>query len=455
MQTARRVLSATVRLTVVAAALCIGAATVGDAAAATTPSATWVQTPRAALFVAPGGSDAASCKSPSAACASFERAYRAARPGQIVEVAGGTYRPQSIRSAAPRQGPNVVFRPAPRARVVLGGLSFGTGGAMNQGPDRVTVRGMHLAYKGSAPGARNQEGIFVGPGSTNIRLEQMDAGNIHTWFADRVTVLGGDYGPCDAVWESDNVCGNSKFDVSSNVTVDGALFHDYRFDATCFSDGADCHWECMYINGGENITIRNSKFRDCTLYNIFATLSGPDAARIGHRNLLIENNWFDTPWTEDASGGDRARPTGVSLAWCQNSPHGYRDVLVRFNSFQRNTGIELDRNMSCRWENVRIVGNLLMYPAACDSRIDYAYNLWTTAWRTGRCASTDRIVGNTLPYAEPSSGRGFNFRLRPKRTVADNLVPASVPGGCPRVDIDRKRRSGKRCDAGSDERQLR
>src|SRR5688500_20214243 len=106
----------------------------------------------------------------------------------------------------------------------------------------------------------------------------------------------------------------------------------------------------MYVNAGENITIRISKFRDCTIYDIFATISGPDAGRIGHRNLLIENNWFDTPWTEDRSGGDRARATGVSLAWCQNSSQGYNRVLVRFNSFQRNTDIELDGNISCRGE---------------------------------------------------------------------------------------------------------
>jgi hypothetical protein len=338
-----------------------------------------------------------------------------------------------------------VFRPVKGAKVVLRGLSIG-------GAHHVTLRGMSLSYKGSAPGARNQEGIWVGPGSRHIRLERMDAGNVHTWFADHVTVLGGDYGPCDAVWGSDNVCGNTKFDVSTNVTVDGALFHDYRFDETCFGGGADCHWECMYINGGENVTIRNSKFRDCTIYNIFATISGPDAGRVGHKNLLIENNWFDTPWTEDESGGARARATGVSLAWCQNSPRGYENVLVRFNSFQRNTGLELDRNMSCRWENVRVVGNMLSYPGNCDPRITYAYNVWTTAIRNGRCSPTDRIVGNAMPYVNTDSGSGFNFRLRPKRTIADNFVPRSVPGGCPRVDIDRKRRVGKRCDAGSDER---
>ena len=173
---------------------------------------------------------------------------------------------------------------------------------------------------------------------------------------------------------------------------------------------------------------------------------------MGHRNLLIENNWFDTPWTEDTSGGERARPSAVSLAWCQNSPQGYRGVVVRFNSFQRNTGLELDRNMACRFEDVRIVGNLLSYPGNCDSRITYAYNVWTTAIRSGRCSPTDRIAGNALPYANPQSGRGFDFRLKPRRTIADDLVPAGTPGGCPRIDIDRARRSTRRCDAGSDER---
>jgi hypothetical protein len=446
-----------VRGALLPAVACVGViATAGPGIAVTTSTTGAVQASRASLFVAPDGSDGRSCESKKAPCASFERAYRVAKPGQVVEVAEGTYPGQNINAVVGRTGPNVVFRPAVRARVVVGGLTLGVGGELDRGPDHLTFRDMHMSYKRSAPGARNQEGISIGAGSSHIRLERMDAGSLHMWFANRVTVLGGDYGPCDAVAGSSNVCGNNMIDVSSNVTVNGALFHDYRFDGTCFSiDGADCHWECMYINGGENITVRNSKFRDCTLYNIFATISGPDAARIGHRNLLVENNWFDTPWTEDRAGGQRARPSGISLAWCQNSPHGYRGVHIRFNSFQRNTGIELDRNMSCRWENVRIVGNLLMYPGACDSRITYAYNLWTTAWRTGRCASSDRIVGNALPYANAASGRGFNFRLRPKRTVADDLVPASVPGGCPRLDIDRKRRSGKRCDAGSDERSLR
>ena len=255
-------------LALYALALCTAILPAASAADAAT------QKVRASVFVAPGGSDARSCRSPRAACATFNRAFRVARPGDTVEVAGGAYSGQSVLTVPGRGGPNIVFRPAAGARVTLDGLTLGSSTASDQGPRHVTFRGMRMSYKGSAPGARNQEGIFVGPGSKHIRLERMDAGSVDMWFADRIMVLGGDYGPCDAIAGASNVCGNSKLDASTNVTVDGALFHDYRFDSSCFADGADCHWECMYINGGENITIRNSKFRDCAIFDIFATISG-------------------------------------------------------------------------------------------------------------------------------------------------------------------------------------
>ena len=42
---------------------------------------------KASVFVAPAGSDDASCRKRAKACASFNRAYQAARPGEVVEVA--------------------------------------------------------------------------------------------------------------------------------------------------------------------------------------------------------------------------------------------------------------------------------------------------------------------------------------------------------------------------------
>jgi chitodextrinase len=402
----------------------------------------------ASVFVATNGSDGNPCSS-SAPCASFDRAYRVAQPGAVVQVAGGTYAAQRIMAVTSRSGPNVVFQPAAGARVVLDGLAFGTGSDRYAGPDFVTVRNMETTYRTAEPGAGNQRAIYIGPGSTNIRLENMDAGSVDTWFADQVTIKGGDFGPCHAVWGS-NVCANNKFDVTSNVLIDGATFHDLRFDETCFTvSGADCHWECMYINSSNNFTVRNSKFRGCAIFDIFATISGPDAARVGHRNLRIENNWFAAPWTEGPNNsGQPARSTAVALAWCGNSSLGYRDVTVAFNSFQRNANLFVDRAPGCQFQNTRVVGNLMMR-GRCEPDFVYSHNLLTTAAAGSTCSATDRLIGDTLPYVNGSSQTSAMDYHLAGASMADDYVPASV--GCPATDIDGTAR-GTQCTAGSDER---
>lgn len=96
--------------------------------------------PRAAVFVSPTGNDT-TCqrRNPSRPCASFERAYEVARPGDVVQVAGGVYPAQKIGSdpskaaAVCRLVYNgdgafssstagcVTFEPAPGATVTVGG----------------------------------------------------------------------------------------------------------------------------------------------------------------------------------------------------------------------------------------------------------------------------------------------------------------------------------------------
>jgi hypothetical protein len=293
------------------------------------------------------------------------------------------------------------------------------------------------------------------PGTRDVTLRGLDAGNFTLWGVQDVKVLGGDWGPCYVGPDTD--CSNAKIDAgpdeypTKRVLVDGAKFHDYRFGPECWNEGEECHFECMYVNGSHDVTIRNSKFRDCALYDIFVTVSGPAAGRVGHAGLTIENNWFDKPWDENGpSTARRYRASALALNWCQNSPLGYRDVRIRFNSFQAGTGILHDLNPECRFENVRVVGNLLAWDA-CDPRWSYDYNIWSTDLRRGRCSRTDRIVGDSFPYRNPASGQGFDFHVRNKWSAARNLVPASTAGGCPRTDVDRRKRSGKRCDAGSDD----
>jgi chitodextrinase len=390
----------------------------------------------ASYFVSPSGSDANLCIQ-AAPCASLERAYRVALPGQVVEVAGGTYPSQTIRAVPGKTAPNVVFRPSSGARVILGGLGFGTNGDPSLGPDFITVRGMETSYKGSSPGAGNQLGIHVGPGSTSITLEDMDAGSISSWFADHLTVRGGDYGPCDAV-SGQNVCSNNKQDVSTNVLIEGAYFHDLEYDAS--APGA--HWECMYINGGRGVTIRGNRYERCAIFDVFVTISGPDAGRIGHENLTIENNFF-APATNGYGSPSRGWAS-LSLSWCQNaSQPAYRNVNIRNNSFGPGAGIERDLNADgagCRWQNVSATGNILAH-GGCQNGWSYSNNLWVGS--SSKCAASDGNLAS-LPYVNPM---GLDYHLASGST-AEQFVPGTL---CPATDIDGQQRNTP-CAAGADER---
>src|SRR4051812_48945309 len=77
----------------------------------------------ASVFVSPNGSDGSDCKR-RRPCASFDRAYHAAKPGQVVEVAAGDYPTQELGRDDRKTGPkSVLFRPTEGARVTLENLT--------------------------------------------------------------------------------------------------------------------------------------------------------------------------------------------------------------------------------------------------------------------------------------------------------------------------------------------
>ena len=258
-------------------------------------AATGTDKPKADVFVAATGSDQRDCRSKQQACATLNRAYVAARPGEVVEVAGGHYPAQEIVvDPAKTSRRHVLIRPARGARVTLAGLTLGSGD-QGDGPRHLTIEGLRMSYAG----ADRQLPATALPGTADVVWRDIDAGNFTLWGVKHFRVEGGDWGPCAT--GPDAPCSNSKIDAgpvgfdTDGVIVEDARFHDYRFSPTCFQDGQDCHYECMYVNGSANVTIRRSTLRDCALFDIFVTLSGPDAARVGHRNLKIVGNVLDTP----------------------------------------------------------------------------------------------------------------------------------------------------------------
>src|SRR5262245_60369687 len=86
--------------------------------------------PSGGLAVAPNGSDTNPCTA-TAPCASFNRAYQVAQPGQTVQMVGGKYPAQKIQTNAAKASAsaNVIFQPAQGATVVVANSSFVVSGA--------------------------------------------------------------------------------------------------------------------------------------------------------------------------------------------------------------------------------------------------------------------------------------------------------------------------------------
>ena len=91
------------------------------AATLSVPSLSWGATRSMSL----SGADSGNCLT--SPCRSFSYAYRQAAPGDVVEVAAGTYGSQAVPRVAGRAAPAVEFRPQAGASVTLGGLDIAGG----------------------------------------------------------------------------------------------------------------------------------------------------------------------------------------------------------------------------------------------------------------------------------------------------------------------------------------
>jgi PKD domain len=241
---------------------------------------------------------------------SWDAACEAAAPGDVIPLAAGTHPPQSI--SCRKAAPGVVFRPVAGANVVVG-----TAGQRNNcvtlgGSAYVTVEGVSTTTY-SYGGKPGQCGVSTGRGDAHhLTFRNVDAGAIFI-AANDVQVLGGDYGPTADVDGriSENTCSRTDFTcMPQRVLIDGAVFHDHRR----VSD----HMQCISLDGGNDVTIRNTRFYNCAVFAVF--VSGPSAARFGP--LTFENNVFE-------------RGPESSAALLKFSDHGaqYKRVLVRNTRF--------------------------------------------------------------------------------------------------------------------------
>jgi len=224
------------------------------------------------LAISPSGSDSNPCTA-FLPCATFERAYRLAVPGQIVDVAAGSYAAQVVNLDPSKTSElDVIFRrkPGASASVVVTGF--------------VNVYGRHLEFQNM----RFPLGWYARQGADDITFRNVKAGIISIGSARRISVLGGEVGPWTATNSSDPKIAKStpSSSVPAAVLIDGTLFHDI-----VRPPGSGLHIECLQIGAGDDIVVRNSYFQNCAVHGLFVQSYGPGYTL---RNIRIENNTFGT-----------------------------------------------------------------------------------------------------------------------------------------------------------------
>jgi hypothetical protein len=220
----------------------------------------------ASVFVSTSGSDSAPCTA-SAPCQTFGHAYQVARPGQIVEVAGGSYPSQTLDPPGKPAGSSpVLFRKALGATVTVGEIR-------PNGINAAEFRGMSF------------DDYYVAPGSSGITFRNDAAHVFYLRSSHNIRLIGGSVGPsCDGESATIGAAGGSSVR-STAILIDGVSFHDIT--RSCAPAGS--HVECLFVQETTGITIEDSSFTGCDIMDIFfhrIGVTGDPRDVIIRRNVL-------------------------------------------------------------------------------------------------------------------------------------------------------------------------
>jgi hypothetical protein len=368
------------------ALLAAGSAPAGPAAPAPPP-----------LLISPSGDDGNRCTR-AAPCESFARAYRVARPGQVVLVAAGRYGgQQEIEKDPSKTSPrDVLFRPVKGARAVV---------------ESIDVYGSHVELRG----LRIERDFYVKCGADDVTLRSSKAALFFIRSATNIRILGTEFGPSDTISQIGHTAECQR--APRGILLDRVYMHDFT------NPDPDKHMECLTVQAASDFVIRRSRFHHCEDFDILFKHRSPV---LETTNTTIENSWFDKPWPDGTSAIQFSEP---------DSGGTFNNVLVRNNSFAGTLTIK----PSIEFRNLRVISNAgSRYGGPCGGGVA-SHNVW----RSGACRGVDR-------QADPrfKNERGFDFHLAPGSPAINRGHPTSFP----RMDIDGQRRPmGRRADAGADE----
>lgn len=355
----------------------------------------------ASVFVSPTGNDGNPCTS-SRPCASFDRGYQVARPGAVVEIAGGRYGSQVISYLPSKNGTTPVVL-IPAGKVVIQGKFEIHGSAVHvQGKATGSIADWRRrTYSFDVSDFTSVEGDSSTEFPRNVTIEGVHTGNLGTYSSENVVVRDVEVGPalldrsCARVENRIGANGAAIPKTPVNVLWERVVVHDQN--RTLDAANNDCHYGGLQLFNGTGITIRDSVFSQNVVYNIaVGPISGPTATRV-----TLENNTFGCP--VENSYTPNGTTTCDDQGDVQFSGFPFSNWLIRFNSF--GAGLQIVDGTPT-FADFRVVGNI-GDRSACLPGATYNYNAWLTA----SCSSSD-VRMRQLPFVSTAVG-SEDFMLKP------------------------------------------
>jgi hypothetical protein len=358
------------------------------------------------LLVSPSGSDANACTQ-TAPCLTLDRAYRVAKPGQVVDVADGIYPGQAItHHPAKIASADVVIRGS-------GGDASFTG--------TLRIYASHIDLRGIAG---NRVNVTPNPyptdtPPTDVTLRDVEAKGFDIMSSRDVRVLGGDYGTTADYGSHVKSCASCKYG-SRNILISGVKIHD----VVKKTPGA--HVDCLHVWNTNGIVIRDSVFANCEHFNILFTWTSSHTGKTPD-NIIIENNFLEC-----------CRSGYYSVLFGDGHGEVWRNVLMRNNSTTKN--FVVGSNSTNSRSNLRFFANIApSLPFGMCGRVGIVldYNIWS---RGSKCGAHDAVAPNG--FRDPAN---LDFRLVDGAVAID----AAHPRNFAVRDIDRNiRPAGAAPDAG-------
>lgn len=396
---------------------------------ASTPSSAAAAAAARTLFVAVEGGQRASCTRV-APCGSFDRAYRLARPGDRVVIAGGTYPPQLVGVDARKLNAElpVTFSVAGNATAAVEG--------------DLTMLGSHAVFEGT----RRPDGSYslrarrvvsaigdsLATASRRVTFRQLKAETFAVTGTSYITFEGGDFGPSVACWPrgktgSGRLGGTITPDMwcpvgsgyeltgntdgteprigpsgaiarswARNVTLSGVTIHDQNS-----LDYVNLHTGGLFLVSGRGLRIENSLFHSNMVYNILAQdFTTPDCCGMkfgSFEDVVIRNNRFRAPVNAALQEGGNGWTNRLKnkLPEFVLDPRGglWRNWLIERNSFEN--GILFDGTPS--FQNVLVRRNVGGW-GSCFPRA--AGFTWAENMMTSRCGPAAVPFGYSLRQGE-------------------------------------------------------